>query len=76
MLLKSIPMANDVEAALLGEQNRLREIFDCIVAYERGDWPELSRHAERLGVDEHEIPSLYLKAVDWGHDAFLVPRAA
>jgi EAL and modified HD-GYP domain-containing signal transduction protein len=69
-ILGTLSIADDVQAALLGERNRLRGILECVLAYEKGDWDELSEHAAQFGLDEALIPRLYLEAVAWGEQSF------
>jgi EAL and modified HD-GYP domain-containing signal transduction protein len=73
-LLALVPMAEDCRAALLGEDNAARAIFEAAVAHERGDWPSMSRRARQLGVDERRLPALYLEAVRWSNSS--IPMAA
>lgn len=69
-ILKEISIADDVKVALLGGENRLREIYEYVLAYEKGDWEKLSEQATQLGLDETEMPRLYLKAVQGSHQSF------
>jgi EAL and modified HD-GYP domain-containing signal transduction protein len=66
-LLDTLPVADDVRRALLGEDNALRRLFELVLAYERGEWAEVSRQAAALSLDEREFPELYLRAIEWGN---------
>ncbi len=68
-LLNNIPIDDDIKAALLGEPNILREVYECVLAYEKGEWEKLSQQATKLGINETEIPNLYQEAVEWGHQS-------
>jgi c-di-GMP-related signal transduction protein len=70
-ILREIPISEDVRGALLGEKNRLRDLFDYVVAYERGDWDRRVILAQRLGLDEGGVAALYKKALDWGRATFV-----
>jgi c-di-GMP-related signal transduction protein len=69
-ILQNIPLADDAKAALLGEDNRLRRVYDYTLAYEKGDWPAVSAQASQLGISEADAPPLYLEAVEWCHKSF------
>jgi c-di-GMP-related signal transduction protein len=69
-ILKEIPVAGDIKAALLGEENRLGDVYKYIQTYEKGDWDDLYRQSGRLGLDEATSSRLYLNAVKWGHQCF------
>jgi EAL and modified HD-GYP domain-containing signal transduction protein len=69
-ILQSMPLADDVKAALLGEDNRLRRVYDYMLSYEKGDWQAVSSWASQLGINEAGAASLYLEAVEWCHKSF------
>ena len=48
----------------MGEDNQLRDIFELIVSYEKGNWNRFSLYAEKLGIDEAIVPQHYLNALD------------
>ena len=64
-LLADLPIAEDIKAALLGEDNRFRSVFDSVFAYESGTWEEFSAFSTQLQLDEDEIPGLYAESVEW-----------
>jgi EAL and modified HD-GYP domain-containing signal transduction protein len=66
-VLDTVPVAEHVRNALLGEDGPLRRLFEVAVAYERGEWAEVSRLASALALDEREFPELYLRAIEWGN---------
>jgi c-di-GMP-related signal transduction protein len=65
-VLADLPVAADLKAALLGEQNALREIFETVTAYENGDWDHVAATTARLKLGEQELPEMYRRAVEWG----------
>ena len=69
-LLADMPIADEIKAALLGEENRLRDVFEYVLAYERGDWEKLSERAGALGLGDDGIPKLYMDTVEWAHKSF------
>lgn len=69
-ILADIPIAKDVKEALLGGENRLRNVYQCIVNYETGDWDKLCGQLDKLGMDEATVSRLYSSAVEWGYRCF------
>jgi c-di-GMP-related signal transduction protein len=69
-ILVTLPLGHDVRDALLGGQNPLRAVLDCVVAYEQGLWDKASNLAVAAGIQEREIPTCYLEAVAWTRDIF------
>lgn len=63
--LKGMSIVDDVKAALLGGENFCRDLYDCVLAYERREWECLPALTCRINVDESETSALYAEAVQW-----------
>ena len=63
-ILAELPIPEEVKMALVGDDNQLRDIFELIVSYEKGNWDRFSLFAEKLRLDEGIIPQHYFKALD------------
>jgi EAL and modified HD-GYP domain-containing signal transduction protein len=74
-LLGSLPITEDVRHALLGDDNPLGNVHHLAVAYEWGDWAEVSRLSAALDVSEAAIPEIYLKAIEWGNSTVVLDGA-
>jgi EAL and modified HD-GYP domain-containing signal transduction protein len=64
-ILLEIPITEDIKKALLGEENRLGEVYRYALSYEKGEWNKLSEQGLRLGIDEGRVTRLYVNAVEW-----------
>lgn len=64
-VLTEITLEPQVAEALLGKQNRFRQLLRLVIALDQGRWRMVSRLASGLGVDETALPELYQKAVIW-----------
>lgn len=62
-VLVELPLTTEIKQALLGEDNRFGLIYNLILSYEKADWVNVSGYAQRAGLDEIEIPKLYLQAL-------------
>ena len=59
-----------VEALLPGsEANRMRQVLDLVVAYERAHWVKVDRACAQLGALPERLPKLYADALGWAGDA-------
>jgi EAL and modified HD-GYP domain-containing signal transduction protein len=67
-IVAQLPLGIDTRAALLGEHNSQREIIDCAIAYERGEWDRCVELAKRLGVDPKFLPVDYVDALGWARE--------
>jgi len=62
-ILAELPLTNETKRALLGEDNQIRAFLDLILAYEKADWINFSVYAQKVHIDESEVPALYLQAL-------------
>jgi c-di-GMP-related signal transduction protein len=62
-VLKSLPVAEEVKTALIGGENRLRDVYDLLLAFERAEWSNLSTRVGRLGCNEETVPDSYEAAL-------------
>lgn len=69
-VLEKIPIESDIKAALLGEEGPLRNVYQLIVAYEKGEWEAIPALHEKLHLGEEGIAEFYLQAVDWANQSF------
>ena len=65
-LLQSLPLAEDIIQALLYHEGVLGTMLHCGVAYERGEWEEVTR----LGIDDQLVIGAYLKAISWADEIY------
>ncbi len=68
VVLAELPLAPDVSAALVGEQNPLRDALQAVISYEQGNWGEFSQLAKKLGLKEEALGELYLQALHWSSE--------
>jgi c-di-GMP-related signal transduction protein len=71
-VVHEIAIGDEIRGALLGERNKLRDIFDLAVKYEMGCWDALAADARRLGIQENAIPELYVESVEWARSLLSV----
>jgi c-di-GMP-related signal transduction protein len=63
--LKDIPLATDVKEALTGTDNKLRDVYEYVLAFEDGEWHRTWTYAAKLVLDEARVPLFYIDAVKW-----------
>ncbi len=61
-VLSNLPVSPELRTALSGGANRLRDVYDMLIAYERADWDALSAAATRVGPVEASVPDCYRSA--------------
>ena len=64
-VLKEVALADDLNAALLGEDNDLRRILDLVIAYEKGDWDKVIACCEREHIPVDHLKPKYDAVLEW-----------
>ncbi|HZP00378.1 MAG TPA: HDOD domain-containing protein [Terriglobia bacterium] len=64
-ILSELSISSKVKTALLGGENLHANVYQSVVAYEKGDWKLLGEVSRRMKVSEAAFPDLYLEAVRW-----------
>ncbi len=64
-VLGHLPLPKDVDAALRGEDNKNRQLLDCVIAHEHGHWDVARLLAEQAGIDPDAVPIAYGQALRW-----------
>lgn len=60
-----LPISSEVKDALSGAPNRLHQVLDAVITYEKADWTKLASCANRLNVPEDAFPELFFRSVQW-----------
>lgn len=69
ILLQELPIPPTVKAALSGEPGPLRNVYECVLAYVRADWDNLSAKIDALHLGDEEVPRRYHEALTWARTA-------
>lgn len=64
-LLDGISVSDHAKTALLLREGMFGYLLSLVLSYEAGDWNEVTRYSEMLGVDVRAVTPLYLEAVAW-----------
>jgi c-di-GMP-related signal transduction protein len=67
-VLRGIPLEKETHAVLLGKPSKLRPVYQLMLAYESGEWGEVSRLSAQLGLPEEVISQAYWNAVQWARE--------
>ena len=69
-ILDELSISEDIKVALSGGENRFRDVYETILAYEKGDWEQFSVLATKLGLDEAEVPNFHFNSVELTNQIF------
>jgi EAL and modified HD-GYP domain-containing signal transduction protein len=64
-VLESVPVAQEIKAALLGEASSLRPLYLLMLALESGDWQGIHVLAQQFHLSEGEVAERYWEAMRW-----------
>jgi c-di-GMP-related signal transduction protein len=64
-LLNKVKVPPETEAALLGKSNRLRDILDLIIAYDRANWDKTRTLCAKVHIDQADLADDYIRALQW-----------
>jgi len=65
VLIEGLPLTENIRAALIRREGELGKILNCVLAYESGDWKNVSYD----GLSINEIRDCYLNALKWATDS-------
>jgi len=74
-ITKHLPLEKDLNAALLGEKNNLRQWIELSAAVENGDWNSLDSLLHLLHLDEQNTAVKHIQAADWAVRMLDIPDA-
>ena len=64
-VLKTLPLTEEVNSALLQREGVLGATLSCVEAYERASWEEV----DSCGLDQRVVSQAYFEALDWTNEA-------
>jgi c-di-GMP-related signal transduction protein len=71
-LLAEISVSPEIDAALLREDTPLGRVRALVLAYERGNWTEVTALAERLKIAEDRLPEIATASLGWATETLPV----
>jgi EAL and modified HD-GYP domain-containing signal transduction protein len=72
-LVGSLPLDDEVKAALCGEKNRYAAWLGVARCFESGDWSNLDELTRTLGLDPITVASSYCEALVWAKSLYEQP---
>lgn len=63
-ILSSVPVAEEIKAALLRHEGRCGALYDLAISYERADWKNINVYAEKVGIATNLLTSIYFNCTE------------
>jgi EAL and modified HD-GYP domain-containing signal transduction protein len=67
-IMKQLPLMQDIKDALVEKKGDMAVYLNLTEAYETADWPAASQFSLLLGIDEKDLPSIYIDACSWSSE--------
>jgi c-di-GMP-related signal transduction protein len=67
-VLDNVPIDQESKVALLGGESRLRPFYQLMLAQEAGDWKSVSELTRQLHLNESDVATFYLQAMQWARE--------
>jgi c-di-GMP-related signal transduction protein len=64
-ILAELPVRSEIKDALQAQTGLYRQLLEIATAHERADWEKVGVLASETGMNEEQVSSLYVSAVDW-----------
>ncbi|AZV56877.1 HDOD domain-containing protein [Clostridium sp. AWRP] len=60
-------LEKDVREALIGKNNKYKEVLNLIISYERARWDECTEFSKKLNIDISTVVKEYIFALNWAN---------
>jgi EAL and modified HD-GYP domain-containing signal transduction protein len=67
-ILAELPVRREIKEALQAQKGLYWQLLEIAIAHERVDWEKVGVLVSETGMNEEEVSSLYVSAVDWSTD--------
>lgn len=72
VILKDLPLAEDICDALKGKENHLKQVLDLAAAAESAKWDQIEHSCSELKLSEKELFNIYTEAIQWSEAVLAV----
>ena len=64
-LMSQIPLSGKIKEVLISRTGDLSGYLNLVESYEKGDWEEIARASERIGIHQDDLPGQYTESLGW-----------
>ena len=64
-LLSQIPLSGNIKDVLISKDGDLSNFLALIESYEKGNWEQIQKIADNMGIDEDDLPRHYMESLSW-----------
>lgn len=63
-ILSTVPVADEIKAALLNHEGRCGLLYDLVLSYEQANWEMITKYAEELDIPAHTLTNVYFNCTE------------
>lgn len=63
-ILSTVPVADEIKAALLNHEGRCGLLYDLVLSYEQANWEMITKYAEELDMPAHTLTNVYFNCTE------------
>lgn len=67
-ILKELPISEEVKRALVAQEGEAGILYQLLLSYEKAEWGETKKLADKLKIETHVIAQLYMECVEEVND--------
>jgi c-di-GMP-related signal transduction protein len=64
-ILADLPLMDEIHDALMGKENKLREVLDLVTAVENAQWSSINEKCKDLNINERDLFRCYAESLNW-----------
>ncbi len=69
-VMAELPLSTEIKNAILGKSSAYNDVYNLLLDYEQGNWPEVCKYLENVTLKDYELPKYFLQALKWSNQAF------
>jgi EAL and modified HD-GYP domain-containing signal transduction protein len=64
-LMSQIPLSSSIKEVLISKNGDLSGYLGLVEFYEKGDWTQIEKTTDIMGIDENDLPRHYMESLSW-----------
>jgi EAL and modified HD-GYP domain-containing signal transduction protein len=64
-LMSQIPLSSNIKEVLISKTGDLSGYLSLVESYEKGDWGEIEKATNIIGIKQDDLPRQYMESLSW-----------
>jgi EAL and modified HD-GYP domain-containing signal transduction protein len=66
-IMAKLPLSPRIVSALTSNRGELGKYLTLAISYEKGDWNPIKKIAKEIGIEENQLPAIYMSTCEWAN---------